>query len=330
MRRLFGSLLILHAAAHAGAGVWATGIRPGWGVTLLWFIATTAFLIAGIGLLGVERVDRHWRPIANVGAIASLGLLAVYVHPVFMVGAAIDGAILITSVPFVRPILVRQIGVPTHPAHRHLPTLGTAAAAVCAAYISGMILLRPWHTSWGVSAAEASTLASGEESLADARYRVDHGLTIHAPADSVWPWLAQIGQDRAGFYSYDWLERLVGDPIHNANRIVPEWQSIRKGDLVRAAPADYLGGVFGQNLGWRVTHVVPGRALALDGWGSFVLQPVDDSTTRLLARTRGKGTPSFVAVTLSPLSLLVFEPAHFIMETGMLKGIKERAEHRSR
>jgi hypothetical protein len=79
-----------------------------------------------------------------------------------------------------------------------------------------------------------------------------------------------------------------------------------------------------------VTQVVPGRALVLEGWGSFVLQPVDDSTTRILARTRGSGTPSFLGVTLSPLNLLVFEPAHFIMETGMLKGIKARAERRSR
>lgn len=328
MRRLFGSLLILHAAAHAGAGVWITSAHPGWAVTSLWFIATTGFLIAGIGLLGVARADRHWQPIANIAAIASLGLLALLANPVIMVGAAIDGALLITSMSFVRATLVRQIGIPAHPAHRQLSALGTVVAMICAAYLSGMILLRPWHTSWGVSAVDAATILPGEESGASALYKVDHALTIHAPADSVWPWLAQIGQDRAGFYSYDWLERLVGDPIHNADRIVPEWQFIERGDLVRAAPPDYLGGVFGSHLGWRVTQVVPGRALVLEGWGSFVLQPVDDSTTRIIAHTRGEGTPTFLAVALSPLNLLVFEPVHFIMETGMLKGIKERAERK--
>jgi hypothetical protein len=328
MRRLFGSLLILHAAAHAGAGVWVTGVHPGRTVTLLWFIATAGFLIAGIGLLGVERVDRHWRLIANIASIASMGLLALYAHPVLMVGAAIDGAILIASIPFVRDSLVRQIGVPAHPAHRHLSTLGTGVAVCFIVYVAGMILLRPWHTRWGLSEVDVATVLPGDESATMARYRVDHGLTIHAPADSVWPWLAQIGQDRAGFYSYDWLERLAGDPIRNADRIVPGWQTIKQGDFVRAAPPDYLGGMFGPNLGWRVRQVVPGRLLVLDGWGSFVLQPLNDSTTRIVAHTRGEGTPSFLSVTLSPLNLLVFEPAHFVMERRMLKGIKERAERR--
>ncbi|HKW49529.1 MAG TPA: hypothetical protein VJN70_18885 [Gemmatimonadaceae bacterium] len=142
MRRLFGTLLILHATAHPAAGVWVTGMRPGTTVTLLWFIATTGFLAAGIGLLGVERLDRHWRPVANLAAIASLGLLAVGAHPVLMVGAALDGAILISSIPFVRDTLVRQIGVPAHPAHRHLSALGTTVAMLCACCLSGMILLR--------------------------------------------------------------------------------------------------------------------------------------------------------------------------------------------
>jgi hypothetical protein len=35
-------------------------------------------------------------------------------------------------------------------------------------------------------------------------------VTIDAPVEDVWPWLAQIGQDRAGFYSYEWLENLAG------------------------------------------------------------------------------------------------------------------------
>ena len=159
MRRLFGSLLILHATAHAGAGVWITGVSNGWTVTLLWFIATTGFLFAGIGLLGVARLERHWCPIANIAAIASLGLLAVYAHPVFMVGAAIDGGILIGSIPFVRDVLVRRIGVPTHPAHRHLSVVGTAVALAFAAYVSGVILLRPWHTDGGVSEGAPSFLA---------------------------------------------------------------------------------------------------------------------------------------------------------------------------
>ena len=112
MRRLIGSLLILYGAAHAVAGIWITGSHADWTVALLWLIATAGFLGAGGGLLGVARVDRQWRGLATTAAVASLGLIALYARPVLMVGAAIDGAILISSIPFVRDALARRIGVP--------------------------------------------------------------------------------------------------------------------------------------------------------------------------------------------------------------------------
>jgi uncharacterized protein YndB with AHSA1/START domain len=121
---------------------------------------------------------------------------------------------------------------------------------------------------------------------------MDRVVTIHAPADSVWPWLVQIGQDRAGFYSYDRLERLFGAHIRNAERVHPEWQVRQAGDLVRAVQPDYLGGRFGPDLGWRVAEVVPRRAIVLERWGAFVLTPVNDSTTTLHIRLRGEGTPA--------------------------------------
>jgi hypothetical protein len=87
-----------------------------------------------------------------------------------------------------------------------------------------------------------------------------------------------------------------------------------------------MGGVFGKEIGWRVAQIVPDRALVLEGWGAFVLVPVDQHTTRMLIRLRGPGVPSLQSVALSPLGVLVFEPAHFIMERRMLLGIKDRAE----
>jgi hypothetical protein len=58
-------------------------------------------------------------------------------------------------------------------------------------------------------------------------------VTIEAPPEQVWPWLAQMGQDRAGFYTYEWFENgLLRLNIHNADRIVPEWQNITVGDRV--------------------------------------------------------------------------------------------------
>jgi hypothetical protein len=145
----------------------------------------------------------------------------------------------------------------------------------------------------------------------------------------VWPWLVQLGQDRAGFYSYSTLERAFGDRITNADRIHPEWQSIAVGDTIRATQPDYFGGRFG-TLGWRVTDVVPGRALVLEHWGSFVLLPIDSGRTRLIVRTRESGKPTMRGLLAGPFSVFVFEPAHFIMQRGMLRGIRARAEGRRR
>jgi len=328
MRRLLGGLLIVHGLAHIGAGTWVYGVTQSWLVTGLWLMATIGFLAAGVGLLGVPVLERHWHTIVASGALASLALLALYGRsdPVIVVGSGIDGAILIASIPFVREMLPRWIGTPAHPPHRRLSSSGTVLALLLLAYPVALIALRPWYTHWGVSRGELVRPLPGDDLLGGGNYRLDHGLTIHAPASAIWPWIVQMGQDRGGFYSYDWLERLVGDPVHNAERIVPEWQSINAGDLVRAVPPTYLGGIFGRDAGWRVLAVMPNRALVLQGWGAFVLEPMSDTTTRLLVRTRAPGLPSFLGVPLAPLNLMVFEPAHFIMQRRMLLGIKERSE----
>lgn len=170
----------------------------------------------------------------------------------------------------------------------------------------------------------------GDPPLGESHYRIDHAVTIRAPVDSVWPWLVQIGQDRAGFYSYDRLERGIGAQIRNADVVVPGWQNRKVGDLVRAVQPDYLGGIFGSELGWRVKQIEPGRALVLRNWGAFVLEPTDSGSTRLHIRTRGEGIPTLAGIAITPLALLFFEPAHFIMERGMMLGIKHRAEKGAR
>ena len=70
----------------------------------------------------------------------------------------------------------------------------------------------------------------------------------------------------------------------------------------------------------------PERVIGLENWGTFVLQPIDSATTRLMVRTRGAGSGSALAFVLAPINVFVFEPAHFIMERAMLRGIRARAE----
>ena len=131
-----------------------------------------------------------------------------------------------------------------------------------------------------------------------------------------------MGQNRGGFYSYTWLENLVGCHMRNADEIVPEWQELKVGDKVwlhpKAAPV-------------KVAVIEPGRAIVLKPWGAFVLQPVNEKTARLIIRSQGDYEPDLRNPLLNFLLWrVVYEPAHFIMERRMLWGIKERAEKLAR
>jgi hypothetical protein len=197
---------------------------------------------------------------------------------------------------------------------RTILTLGGAAAAA-AAYA---FAIRPWHLRWGATRAEAARPLPGDELASGRDLDSTHAITIQAPVERVWPWIVQIGQGRGGFYSYAFLENLVGCQMENAGRIHPEWQDLKVGDPVYLHPkAPPL----------RVTRLDPGRALVLGTSWAFILEPEGERATRLLVRGRGRFELPDLGQPLNFLYWrLVFEPAHFLMERRMLKGIKERAE----
>jgi signal transduction histidine kinase len=114
MRRTIGVFLVLYGLAHAGAGMWLVSSAPIWIVTALWWVAITGFVAAGTGLLGVPPLDRHWRLLSSIGAFASIALISMSSIPVLMIGAAIDGAILLDAIPFVHREVVRLLDVPVH------------------------------------------------------------------------------------------------------------------------------------------------------------------------------------------------------------------------
>jgi hypothetical protein len=316
MRRIIlGIALLLHGLAHANAGMLAADgsrLLP----TVLWAVATVSFLAAGAGLFGVRHLARHWQVLGLTAIASSLLLLVAYRPATAVTGIAIDLALLgvLGFVPVPHEWTRARTG--------RWRAVGRTVTFAALGYVALAILSRPWHSRWGSTDDERRAVLPGDDLVPNPHYTLQHAVTIRAKPESVWPWLVQLGQDRGGFYSYAWLERLVGDDIRNADRIHSEWQTLGTGDLVRATQRDYLGGAFGTDLGWRVTRLEPGRVLVLGGWGAFVLQPVGDET-RLIVRTRGAGRPN---VPLAPFGLLVFEPAHFIMERGMLLGIKHRVE----
>jgi hypothetical protein len=343
-RGIVGGLLIVHGLAHVNAGMLASdAATPGaaggavtrglgvWMATGLWGVAMVGFVVAGIALFGWAPRQVKWRPWTLAAVIGSLALFVEFRPPTMVPGMVIDLAL--ASLAFLTLGKDAWNERPRHDAaaHRHVLArvahhIGRGVALAFVGYLAVLVVLRPWHMRWGVTTAELRSVLPGDERQpSPARYRIDHGVTVNAPRDSVWAWVSQLGQDRGGFYSYAWLERLIGDDIRNANHVVPAWGERQVGDLVRATQPDYLGGRFGRDIGWRIDQFEPNRVMVLHGWGAFIVQPVDERTTRLIVRTRGDGTPN---VALAPFGFLVFEPAHFIMERGMLLGIKARAEGR--
>jgi hypothetical protein len=204
---------------------------------------------------------------------------------------------------------------------------GLVAAGVAVATYA--LVARPWYLRWGATDEEVTGRLPGDDLAKDSAVGSTRAVTIEAPAEDVWPWLAQIGYGRGGFYSYDWLENLFvwslgGTPgYRSAETILPTRQQLSAGDFIPAAPPDMLGGRLAQKTGWKVLAVEPNRVLVLEGWGAFVLEPLGDRATRLLVRSRGAGAWGRLA------HYLFWEPAHFVMERRMLLGIKERAERLS-
>jgi hypothetical protein len=196
-----------------------------------------------------------------------------------------------------------------------------ALAGAGAAY---RLVARPWPLRWGATGQESRGPLPGDDLLAAPDLVATRAITVRASADEVWPWIAQLGQGRGGFYSYDFLENVVGCKMHSAGRAVPEWQSLEVGDQVKLHPEVPL----------EVAVVEPGRALVLRGGVSmgdtpppydftwaFVLREQPDGTTRLLSREQYAYTKKWAPLLVEPV-----EAVSFVMSQKMLRGIRDRAE----
>lgn len=176
------------------------------------------------------------------------------------------------------------------------------------------IFIQPVYMNWGATSAEITMSLPEDELRSSNRIISTRAITIQAPKKIVWPWIAQTGQNRGGFNSYDWLENLFGAQMKNADRIHSEWQAQMSGDTV------YLG----RNEPYILISLIkPSDYYSLSGW-LFYLYPVDSANTRLIIRYPSMEVKQSKLMTIYYYSL--FEPLHFIMETGMMMGIKQRAE----
>lgn len=228
-----------------------------------------------------------------------------------------------------------------------LALVGAAMSAVTAA-----IAVNRWRSTWGVDPADEDRLLPGDDLVPAPSHTETRGIEIDAPMAAVWPWLVQMGYGRAGWYSYDQLD-MKG---RSADAIVPEWQSLKVGDVLPTFP----GG------GFEVRVLDEGRALAvytdtaitsaqaaafaqrpetvpigLQASGSFMrttppdfaaswtffLEPRPNDRTRLVERVRvwyGVGTA------LSAITGPVFGFGVFLMTRRQMLGIRDRVERVAR
>jgi hypothetical protein len=195
---------------------------------------------------------------------------------------------------------------------------------------------------WGASDAELGRSLPGDELLSEPRWMWTHAITIDAPVDRVWPWLVQIGQGRGGFYSYEFLENLVGCDIHNADHILPELQNLKVGNGIKLHPkAPPLPVVLIEPLRTLVLHAKdyspedqPSESDKSKteknfstSWG-FYLDKIDDSTTRLTSRWKISYNPTLMnRLSFGPFTI---GPIGFTMDRKMLLDIKKRVESTAR
>jgi hypothetical protein len=323
--------LVVHGFGHAVFPLRGAGNDANWPIAkvliaLAWIVAMIGFVAAGCGLAGARPLRAFWRPFTAIAIAASVVAFAVMRRLDLLPGLAFDALALRAFYAWSNEADPARVGraVTSTRWRRVLSAAGSLSALALTAYVATCAITRSWHSRWGVTDEELALAFPGDPPDRDAAFEVNHGITIDQPPSVVWPWLLQIGQDRAGFYSYDSLENLFGLRIRNADRIHPEWQNRAVGDLVRAAPTDWLGGALGENVGWRIGHIEPERALVLSWWGAFVLAPLPGNRCRLFVRS--KVSAPNVPVWGAALSFATFEMAHFIMERQMLRGIKARAE----
>jgi hypothetical protein len=209
------------------------------------------------------------------------------------------------------------------------------------ALASYWLVFRPRSHRWGATDAEVVRSLPGDALVPTVKVHFTQAITIDAPAEDVWPWVVQLGWQRAGWYTYDWFYRLTGsadffDGKTSADRIIPELQGLKVGDSIS---------LFDQ-MDFAVVGIEPSRALVLlarvdlDSSKTFklsdnmpanyinmswvyYLEEIDAHSTRLIVRWLGDYSPGFA----NSLSLgIPTDAGALIMQPKMLKGIKARTE----
>src|SRR6266540_1404417 len=202
---------------------------------------------------------------------------------------------------------------------KSLERLGAVLGSGAAAAAASTIVFKAWQRRWNATGEEVVRPLPLDDQVRQPTYVTNRAITVRAPAEQIWPWIAQMGElPRGGFYSYMTIERLLKMKVVNADRILPEFQTPEVG-----AAIDRAGNMI-------VKAAEPNRVLVLgpppmpdfDSTWAIALLPAEDGSTRLLSRCRAR-LPRGVK---GRLMSLILDPGQFLMERKMLLEIKKRAE----
>ena len=213
------------------------------------------------------------------------------------------------------------------------PGVGVLAALEGAALIMWNLAATPFigrrRLRWGTVGTEASDPLPGDALVPEPKWSYTLGVAVDASPEDVWPWIAQIGQGRGGFYSYQTLENIVGCRIANTTQILPAHQHPVVGDDIFLHPTAPPV---------RIEIVDPPNVLVLFGspadvgdeqsWGAstwqFVVQPGHDGGSRLLTRGRYDHSPDWKS--RLAFGRFPIEAISFVMSRKMMLEIKRLAE----
>jgi hypothetical protein len=198
---------------------------------------------------------------------------------------------------------------------------GLAGAGLAGTALAGYLAcIRPRQLRWGATDEEVQRRMPGDDIVQRPTFNATRAVTIDATPEDIFPWIAQLGIGRAGWYSYDWIDNL-GRP--SARRILPEFQRPRPGDLVPISP-DGRRGLWVKWLEWNQTMLWwDKKGQTTWAWG---LYPAPGGVIRLITRVRIRYTWTSPQI----LFLLLLDVGDIVMMRKCMLGIKERAEKLAR
>lgn len=201
-------------------------------------------------------------------------------------------------------------------------------------------VFRPIYSRWGARPAERNMALPGDDLVPAPNLLYTRAISIQAPPEAIYPWIIQMGWGRAGLYSYEWLENLIGSDLHNADSIHPEWQDTQVGDIVwfGPAPKNYphqtvialepnrsmllWGGALAED---GLTPLPASEGTYVNATWLFYLDPQTDGSTRLIVRGRNAHSRDLMSIVMWDG---ITDPLNALMEERLMRGIRDRVEGR--